>query len=191
MCLAVRPILLLLLASVFCTFLPSAAQTPSSPAVNYPFLLHLETMTFDDDTCVLVRRDGQFHLEEERGERTKVIEGSLPDVKLIEVENLIKNDGLSRLTQAQVAAPSGYIMLDELHVNIFRGDHWQNLFFPDIATRKPFDDLVGPLVRWLESLHKEPHRELTEDEGKNDCQLPKRIVLKTRNADSSIVSALP
>lgn len=179
----------MLLVSAFS--LCSAAQTALPRAANYPYLLHLETMTFYEDNCVLLRRDGQFHLEHQKGERTRVFEGTLTPAGLLAIQNVIQGDGLAHLRQQQIATPSGYIMLDELYVNIFRGDHWQNLFFPDVPTRKPFDNLVSPLVRWLESLRKEPHRELSEDEGKNDCQLPKRIVLKMRGPNSAAIPVRP
>ncbi|MGH9513055.1 MAG: hypothetical protein ACRD2U_13065 [Terriglobales bacterium] len=151
-----------------------------NPRFTYPYLLHLQTMTFDDQACVLLRRDGRFHLEVEKGDHTKVFEGTLPGQKMGEVQQLINNAQLTELTQRQVAVPTGPIILDELHIDVFRGDHWQVLFFPDVSTRRPFDNFVEPLVQWLQALPKQPHRELSEDEGKNDCQLPKRLVLKRR-----------
>lgn len=119
-------------------------------------------------------------MEQGKGDRTKVFEGTLPEAKLLEVRKLIDNDELRVLTQQQIVPPSANVLLDELHVDVFRGDHWQDLFFLDVSSRKPFEHSIAPLVRWLETLHKEPHRELTEDEGKNDCQVPKRIVLRSR-----------
>jgi hypothetical protein len=158
-------------------------------AADFPFLLHLETMDFVNQQCVLLQRDGHFHLEEEKGRHTKVFEGLLPEDKMRELQQMINDDQLSELTQEQIVSPPGDILLDELHVDVFRGDHWQTLFFMDVASRKPFDRSISPLVRWLAALHKEPHRELTEDEGKNDCQLPKKIVLRSR--PSSPVATAP
>lgn len=150
-----------------------------APAADYPYLLHLETMNFDDQVCVLLNRDGQFHLEIEKGNRSRVFEGTLPDAKMQEVQTLINDPVLRQLTEKQIVPPKGTIMLDELHVDIFRGDHWQDLFFVDDSSRRPFEHSIAPLVRWLQALPKEPHKEIS-DMGKNDCQLPKKIVLKKR-----------
>ncbi|HEV7219096.1 MAG TPA: hypothetical protein VGN39_09500 [Terriglobales bacterium] len=163
-----------------CTFL--MGQNPA--AVNYPYLLHLETMNFDDQVCVLLRQDGQFHLEHEKGSRTRVFEGALSDAKMQEVQTWINDPTLRQLTEKQIVPPTGAIMLDELHVDIFRGDRWQDLFFVDDSSRRPFEHSIAPLVRWLQALPKEPHKEISEDMGKNDCQLPKKIVLKVRKPAS-------
>jgi hypothetical protein len=149
-------------------------------AAGYPYLLHLETMNFDDQVCVLLLRDGQFHFEVEKGNRIRVFEGSLSDAKMQEVQTLINEPVLRQLTEKQIVPPKGTIMLDELHVDIFRGDRWQDLFFVDDSSRRPFEHSIAPLVRWLQALPKEPHKEINADMGKNDCQLPKKIVLKVR-----------
>jgi hypothetical protein len=169
----------------------SGQNTAGSALAAYPYLLHLETMNFDQQVCVLLQRDGEFHLEEEKGDHTKVFEGSLSDGELLEIKKLIDDDQLRILTQKQIVPPSANILMDELHVDVFRGDHWQDLFFLDVSSRKPFDRSIAPLVRWLEGLHKEPHRELSEDEGKNDCQLPKRIVLRSRNPAAAKIAPKP
>ncbi len=160
--------------------LAASGQTSETTAFKYPYLLHIETATFYDHSCVLLRNDGQFHLELEKGDHTKVFEGALPEDDLVQVQKLINGDQLRALTQKQIVEPSVNVQLDQLQIDVFRGDHWQDLFFLDASSRKPFDNLIAPLVRWLDALHKVPHRELSEDEGKNDCQLPKRIVLKRR-----------
>ena len=176
-----RPIRVAILFVLLLLAPPLRAQnTAPTPPASFPFLLHLETMTFDDQSCVLLRSDGQFHLEAEKGDRTRVFEGNLSNPKLLEVQKLINDAPLRQLTQKQIVAPAENVMLDELHVNIFRGDHWQSLFFVDASSRKPFENFIAPLVRWLQELPREPHTELSEDAGKNDCQLPKRIVLKLR-----------
>jgi len=160
-------------------------------AADFPFLLHLETMDFVNQECVLLQRDGHFHLEEEKGRHIKVFEGLLPEDKMRELQQMTDDDQLVKLTQEQIVSPPGDILLDELRMDIFRSDHWQNLFFMDVASRKPFDRAISPLVRWLAALHKEPHRELTEDEGKNDCQLPKKIVLRSRTPSPPAAAPRP
>lgn len=180
-----RPDPLAFLLVVFLSSTLLVGQNPMAPAAaNYPYLLHLETMNFDDQVCVLLRRDGQFHLEVEKRNRTRVFEGALSEAKMQELQTLINDPTLRQLTEKQIVAPTGAIMLDELHVDIFRGDHWQDLFFVDDSSRQPFEHSIAPLVRWLRALPKEPHREISEDMGKNDCQLPKKIVLRLRKPAS-------
>jgi hypothetical protein len=148
-------------------------------------------MNFDDQVCVLLRGDGQFHWEQERGERTKVLEGSLTEEKMREIQHLINDDALRHLSEKQVVLPAGNIILDELHIDIFRGGYWQDLFFPDVSSRRPFEHFIAPLVRWLQALPKEPHTEISGDAGKNDCRLPKRIVLKLRQRKAAADSTHP
>ena len=185
--------LALLFAVLLISALPFVGQEPMSyaSAADFPFLLHLETMDFVNQECVLLQRDGHFHLEEEKGRHTKVFEGLLPEDKMRELQQMTDDDQLVKLTQEQIVSPPGDILLDELRMDIFRSDHWQNLFFMDVASRKPFDRAISPLVRWLAALHKEPHRELTEDEGKNDCQLPKKIVLRSRTPSPPAAAPRP
>jgi hypothetical protein len=170
------------LVSIFLIVSSSAQNERFNPPGEYPFLVHLETMNFDSQACVLLRHDGRFHLEEEKGDRTRVFEGTLSVSKISEVQKMINAAELLQMSQKQIAPPRGNIMLDQLYVDIFRGDHWQELFFPDESSRKPFESAISPLVRWLEALRKEPHTEISEDAGRNQCQLPKLIVLKRRTS---------
>lgn len=91
-----------------------------------------------------------------------------------EVETLINDPALRQLTEKQIIPPTGAIMLDELHVDIFRGDRWQDLFFVDDSSRRPFEHSIAPLVRWLEALPKEPHKEISEDMEKTTVSFLKR-----------------
>lgn len=166
----------------------AVSQDTRTVVAAYPYLLHLETMNFDEQTCLLLQDDGKFHLEEGKGRRTRVFEGTLSQAKLSDVKNLVNNAELRELKQQQIHPPVGGIILDELHVDVFREDHWQDLFFPDMTTRRPFEHAITPLVRWLGGLRKEPHREVSEEEGKNDCQLPKRIALELRKQGSGDAS---
>jgi hypothetical protein len=40
-------------------------------------------------------------------------------------------------------------------------------------------------MRWLHELHKLPHKEFSEDEGKNNCLVPRKIELKVRGPATS------
>jgi hypothetical protein len=52
------------------------SQRPADPEISY--LVRVQRATPVNTICVLLRHDGQFHLETSHGDRTKVLEGSLP-----------------------------------------------------------------------------------------------------------------
>ncbi|MGA9967116.1 MAG: hypothetical protein WBQ10_18100 [Terriglobales bacterium] len=108
------------------------------------------------------------------------MEGSLPSAELLKVQRMLDSDDLLRLSQDKPASPKTTHASEILQISIFRTNHWQNLVFMDDNGSQPVPRSLGPLVNWLNSLHAQPHRELNEDEGKNNCQSPKKIELKTR-----------
>jgi hypothetical protein len=129
---------------------------------------------------VLLRHDGQFHLETSRGDRTKVSEGSLPSAELLKVQRMLDSGGLPRLSQDKPASSTTTHVSEILQISIFRTDHWQNLVFVDDNRSQSVPPSLDPLVNWINSLDVQRHRELNKDEGKNNCQSPKKIELTTR-----------
>jgi hypothetical protein len=154
-------------------------QRPADPEIS-PYLVRLQRATPGNTICVLLRHDGQFHLETSHGDRTKVSEGSLPRAELLKVRRMLDSDGLPRLSQDKPASPTTTHVSEILQISIFRTDHWQNLVFMNDNGSQSVPPSLDPLVNWLGSLHTQPHRKLNEDEGKNNCQSPKKIELKTR-----------
>src|SRR3982074_3383069 len=61
--------------------------------------MRVQRTTPGNAICVLLRHDGQFHLETAQGDRTKVLEGSLPSSELLKVQRMLYNDGLPGLSQ--------------------------------------------------------------------------------------------
>ncbi len=80
---------------------------------------------------VLLRHDGQFHLETAHRDRTKVLEGSLPSSELLKVQRMLDNDGLPRLSQEKPGSLRTTRVSEILQISIFPTDHWQNLIFMD------------------------------------------------------------
>jgi hypothetical protein len=154
-------------------------QRPAEPEIS-PYLVRVQRATPGNTICVLLRHDGQFHLETSHGDRTKVSEGSLPSAELLKVQRMLDSDGLPRLSQDKPASPKTTHVSEILQISIFRTDHWQNLVFMNDNGSQSVPPSLGPLVNWLGSLHTQPHRELNEDESKNNCQSSKKIELKTR-----------
>ena len=145
-----------------------------------PYLMRVQRKTPGNATCVLLRRDGQFHLETTHGDSIKVMEGSLPSSELLKVQQMLDSDGLPRLSSEKLASPRTTRPFEVLQISIFRTDHWQNLIFMadkdnQTATRRS----LNPLLKWVESLPRQSHQVMNEDES-NNCQSPKKIELKTR-----------
>ena len=93
---------------------------------------------------------------------------------------MLDNDGLPRLSQETPSSPRMTRGTEVLQISIFRTDHWQNLIFMDDNGSQSVPRSLDPLLNWLDSLHREPHQQLNEDESKNNCQSPKKIELKKR-----------
>lgn len=161
--------------------LPLAGQTTVGvDAANYPYLLRLQHQTSGLDTCVLLQRGGSYHLERTQGDATSVFEGSLSGEELSLVDHWLNDERLQKLTRKDITRSLLPSEVDILQLNIFRGDHWQDLLFRDAESQKPFESPLAPLVSWLDALHHAPHKELSEDAGKNNCLLPRKIELKVR-----------
>jgi hypothetical protein len=100
--------------------------------------VRVQRATPGNTICVLLRHDGQFHLETSHGDRTKVLEGSLPSAELLKVQRMLDSDGLPQLTQDKPASPKTTHVSEILQISIFRTDHWQNLVFVDDNGSHPF-----------------------------------------------------
>ena len=155
------------------------SQRPAGPEIS-PFLVRVQRATPGNTICVLLRHDGQFHLETSHGDRTKVLEGSLPSAELLKVQRMLDSDDLPRLSQDKPASPKTTHASEILQISIFRTDHWQNLIFMDENGSQSVPRSLDPLLNWVDSLHTQAHQELDEDKGKNNCQSPKEIELKRR-----------
>src|SRR5260370_31204394 len=68
------------------------------------FLVRMERQTRDEDVCILVRRDGQFHLERVAlgVDRSRVFEGSFPNSTISELEQMLDADELRQLSQSSI-----------------------------------------------------------------------------------------
>jgi hypothetical protein len=168
------------LTFLFFCLCAGAQDNSAAQFANYPFLLRLEHTTDKSKVCVLLRRDGEFHLEHTQSDQTLVSEGQISDAELLKLKQTLDSDELQKLSQQKIVPPLLYSMDGQLQVNIFRIDHWQSLLFPDATSQAPFLQTLKPLVSWLNTLHNEPHREVSEDAGRNNCLTPKKLELKIR-----------
>jgi hypothetical protein len=158
----------------------SAAQMNADDS----FLLRMEHSNSQGNSCVLLQRTGSFHLEINRDQQAKILQGRMRPDQLLEIERTISDGALASLSQRQIEEPLLITRRDTLQLNIFRKDHWQDLLFESTDSQEPYKQSLRALTRWLNDLRTLPHRELTEDEGRNNCLPPKPIVLKRRSSDS-------
>jgi len=161
--------------------LPAFAQSerPADSEIS-PYLLRVQRTTPGNTFCVLLRHDGQFHLETSHKDRTQVWEGTLPNSELLKVRRMLDSDDIPRLSHDKTGSPKTTRVSQILQISIFRTDHWQNLVFLDENGSHSVPRSLDPLLNWLGSLHKQPHQELDENKGKNNCQSPETIELKKR-----------
>ena len=152
----------------------------SAQATSQPYLLRLDHSNFQSHSCALLQTSGAFHLEITDGDDVKVFEGAIKANELTKLEADLNSPALVNLSQPQIQEPLIRIRHDELQLTIFRGEAWQDLFFQSSDSQQPFRRWLQPLVHWLDTLPREPHRELSEDEGANRCLPVGTIALKKR-----------
>ncbi len=160
-------------------FAYSQTEHPASTEIS-SYLMRIQRTTPRSAICVLLRHDGQFHLETTRDDRIKVMEGSLPGSELLKVQQMLNSDGLPRLSSEKLSSPRTTRPFEVLQISIFRNDHWQNLIFTtDNDSQTETRRSLNPLLKWVESLPRQSHQLMNEDDS-NNCQSPKKIELKTR-----------
>lgn len=169
--------------------LTSVFASAQSAAGLAPYLLRLEHGNAYSSSCVLLQKSGAYHLELEDSENTKVFEGALkPD----DIEQLVTKlrTFLNAVSQRQIEEP--LIAHHELlKLDFPRNGRWAEVRFLSAESQEPYRKSLEPLLRWLDGLHKLPHKELTEDAGKNNCLVPRKIVLKKRTDELPSEAAAP
>lgn len=165
----------------FACFCLAQTTAPAGSLDTQPYRLRLQRVTSQLNTCVLLRQDGNYHLEREQSDTTEVFEGELTADELSRLEIWLDDEQLQKVTREQIMTPLVSQAKDEVQINIFRGDHWQDLLFLSSESRAPFHALT-PLLEWFNSLHNAPHRTISEDAGRNNCMTPGKIVFSTRSS---------
>lgn len=149
------------------------------------YLLSMAQETSGRTTCVLLQNSGNFHVEVLTLEADRIFEGQLSSAGLKQITQLLDSSAFTSLSQAEIEEPLVGDFYSRLHLKIFRQDHWQELDFQSGEAEKNYKHTLQPLVRWLDDLHKLPHQNLTEEEGRNNCQVPRKLELKQRPAFSA------
>ncbi|MBZ5665255.1 MAG: VWA domain-containing protein [Acidobacteriia bacterium] len=130
----------------------------------------------------MLRRDGYYHFERILSDKALVYEGSVSQASLEEIQTVVNNDELLRLTQSKIPLHLYSVSWDELDLRIARVTGWQKLRFPDAESRKAFGQSLDPLLKWFQALPTKNRTEMTAEEGKNNCLPPRseEAKLKTR-----------
>lgn len=175
-------------ASFLLLLLLPVAAFAQVDGLHSPYLLRLEHKTFNGHACAMLQESGVFHLEWGEGDSVKVAEGKMQPVELGKIEDALREPVLDHLTQNQIEEPL-LRTHDILTIDIFRRDHWQDVIFSSAQSQEPYRRSLQPLLRWLDDLHKFPHKDLSENEGRNNCLLPKKIALTTRGEKPKLPAA--
>lgn len=176
----------MILLSVLCSItlaLPQDAQKSQPGAI--PYLLRLERLLPYRDVCVLLRSDGQYHLEILEPNHTRILEGALSSAALRELGQISSSEKLAQLQQGDIRTPLVESERDEFLISILRLGRWQNLRFADGETREPYRELLDPLLKWLDRVQQEKAKLLTEEAARNNCLPPEEVHLKKRSGENA------
>ena len=126
-----------------------ATCVPASGADN-PYLMRIERQTREEDVCMLLQKDGRYHLERVAAGRARVYEGALPSSAMAELDPLLNSRPLVELKQAEIENSLANEDMDQFLLAIVRQDGWQSLNFPGGKSRKPYKAAMDPLIKWLD-----------------------------------------
>ncbi len=146
--------------------------TPPTPASVY--LLRLERARSLQSVCVLLNGVGDYHLERHTLQKVRVFEGTLDAAEFRNVVHILSGDLLYNLQQKQIPDLMLKADDDRVTLDIHRPSQWQQLSFPDSASREPFREAMDPLLQWFEALNKKKMRKFSEEVGRNNCLPPSR-----------------
>ena len=148
----------LLFLNILCSVLSGLAALGQAPTESAP-LMRMERQTRDEDVCILVRTDGQYHLERVAlglG-KSRVFDGLIPADSVFQLEQMLNVDDLKQISQSQIKMELVGEDLDHVLLAVNRPNGWQSLNLPTGKSRKPFRNSVDPLVKWLERSMQQPH----------------------------------
>lgn len=152
-----------------------SARNQSQPAASSAvYLLRLERAGYLQSVCVLLDANGGYHLERHTLDKVRVFEGSVDAAELREIVRVLSADQLFRLEQKQIPDLMLKSDNDRVLLEVHRPAYWQQLLFPDSASRVPFRDEMEPLLKWLDAVNKRKTRQLSEEAGRNNCLPPAR-----------------
>jgi len=113
-------------------------------------LARMEHQTPAENVCMLVLKDGRYHMERTLTGRVQVFDGTLGSSALTELEPLLTANALVELKQNQIDSTSGGEDVDQMMITVARQNGTQSLTFPSSKSRKPFKSELDPILKWLD-----------------------------------------
>ena len=143
--------------------------------------MRLERVRRGLDLCVMVRGNGEYHLERHTSDKARIFEGNLNADETRQLIRIVSADQLYDLEQTQISDPMLRSEFDQVFLSVLRPiDSWQKLSFPDPQSREPYRESLVPLLDWLDKLQKHNASELPEVTGRNNCLPPRDLELRQR-----------
>jgi hypothetical protein len=174
---------------------PNAQNIAQATETDSSYLLRLERASHFQSVCILLRGDGQYHLERHEYQAVRIFEGGLDADELRNIFHIVSGNRLFYLEQKQIPDLMLKSDNDQVMLEIHRPGTWQQLFFPDSASRDSFRDAMDPLLKWLETVNKRRMRKLSEEAGRNNCLPPSKPEFaqrgEVRSPQSMTISSLP
>lgn len=143
------PLKVVLLLTSLSVLLTSFAAWPQTARSDSPYLMRIERQTREENVCMLVLKDGRYHLERTAAGHPRVFEGTLQAPSLGELDPLLNAAKIVDLKQNQIETLAGD-EVDQMMLTIPRPTGWQSLTFPSSKSRKPFKAELDPLLKWLD-----------------------------------------
>ncbi len=121
-----------------------------SQDADAPYPVRMERQTRDENVCMLVQKDGHYHLERTAMGRSRVFVGILDSSAVTELEPLLMASQLVDLKQGQIESTPVGQDIDQVMITITRTQGRQTLIFSSSKSRKPFKAEVDPILKWLD-----------------------------------------
>jgi hypothetical protein len=115
-----------------------------------PFPVRMERQTRQENVCMLVQKDGHFHLERTSTGSARVFIGTLDSSAVSELEPLLNANHLADLRQSQIESTPPGSDIDQVMITIARSQGRQTLTFASSKSRKPFKGEIDPILGWLD-----------------------------------------
>lgn len=157
---------------------PISAGAQSNSAAN--FLFRMARREGSKGSCILVQTDGNFRLEENHYNSTRVFQGTLSADHLAALNSLLAGSEFQQLLPEAVSSsllPTG---IDETLISVPRNGRWVSLRFINGLSSDRNRPLQGKFLKWNDAATRNPHRRLSEESARNNCLPPDQVELKTR-----------
>jgi len=113
-----------------------------------------------NESCIIVFPDKSFRIEKVHyglADRTvaSAYEGRLSDNEFRRVKAILDVENFRELSQTAVPVTAPFVHdYDNVAIWVLRSNKLQELSFPTVGSRKPFRDVIDPLLNWFREARK-------------------------------------